>query len=58
MEIIARVISRRTGFVSLTRNSLTPQMVERLQGSFGEEVTVYHSKFSVHERSEVWNNVK
>lgn len=37
--------------------SLTPQMVLRLQERFGSEVTVYHSKFSVHERTEVWNNI-
>ena len=32
-------------------------MVQRLQECFGTEVTVYHSKFSVHERTEVWNNI-
>jgi primosomal protein N' (replication factor Y) len=32
-------------------------MVQRLQERFGTEVTVYHSKFSVHERTEVWNNI-
>ncbi|HCZ09546.1 MAG TPA: primosomal protein N' [Flavobacteriaceae bacterium] len=37
--------------------SLTPQMVQRLQNRFGTAVTVYHSKFSVHERTEVWNNI-
>ena len=37
--------------------SLTPQMVQRLQMRFGTQVTVYHSKFSVHERTEVWNNI-
>ena len=59
MEIIAQVISKGEQVLYLLPEiSLTPQMVERLQGSFGEEVTVYHSKFSVHERSEVWNNVK
>ena len=59
MEIIARVISKGEQVLYLLPEiSLTPQMVERLQGSFGEEVTVYHSKFSVHERREVWNNVK
>ena len=59
IEIIARVISEGEQVLYLLPEiSLTPQMVERLQGSFGEEVTVYHSKFSVHERSEVWNNVK
>ena len=37
--------------------SLTPQIVKRLQMFFGNEVNVYHSKFSVNERTEIWNNV-
>ena len=37
--------------------SLTPQIVKRLQENFGNEVTVYHSKFSINERTEVWNNI-
>ena len=58
MELIARSISEGEQILYLLPEiSLTPQMVERLQGSFGEEVTVYHSKFSVHERKEVWKNI-
>ncbi|OUS02738.1 primosomal protein N' [Flavobacteriales bacterium 33_180_T64] len=37
--------------------ALTTQLVERLQNYFGEKVAVYHSKYSSHERVEVWNNV-
>ena len=37
--------------------SLTAQMVQRLQKRFGEQVTVFHSKFSIHERVEVWKNI-
>lgn len=37
--------------------SLTAQMIRRLQKRFGHEVTVFHSKFSIHERVEVWKNV-
>ena len=37
--------------------SLTAQMVQRLQKRFGEQVTVFHSKFSLNERVEVWHNV-
>ncbi|MGB1450001.1 MAG: replication restart helicase PriA [Flavobacteriaceae bacterium] len=36
--------------------SLTAQMVRRLQKRFGEQVTVFHSKYSIHERVEVWKN--
>ncbi len=37
--------------------ALTTQLVERLQNYFGEQVVVYHSKYSSNERVEVWNNV-
>src|SRR5690606_37169609 len=32
-------------------------LITRLQKYFGEKISVYHSKFSVNERVEVWNNV-
>ncbi|WP_346882016.1 primosomal protein N' [uncultured Algibacter sp.] len=37
--------------------ALTTQLVTRLQNYFGEQVAVFHSKYSAHERVEVWNNV-
>ncbi len=37
--------------------ALTTQLITRLQNYFGEKVAVYHSKYSVQERVEVWNNV-
>ena len=37
--------------------SLTAQMVQRLQQCFGEQVTVFHSKYSIHERVEVWKSI-
>lgn len=37
--------------------ALTTQLVDRLQNYFGEQVSVFHSQYSVHERVEVWNNV-
>ena len=37
--------------------ALTTQLVNRLQIYFGEQVSVFHSKYSAHERVEVWNNV-
>ncbi|MFI8378009.1 primosomal protein N' [Leeuwenhoekiella sp. NPDC079379] len=37
--------------------ALTTQLVARLQEYFGKQLSVYHSKYSVHERVEVWNNV-
>lgn len=37
--------------------ALTTQLISRLQMYFGEKVSVYHSKYSVQERVEVWNNI-
>lgn len=37
--------------------ALTTQLISRLQEYFGEKISVYHSKYSIHERVEVWNNV-
>ena len=58
IELIAQAIKKGEQVLYLIPEiSLTPQMVQRLQERFGTEVTVYHSKFSVHERTEVWNNI-
>lgn len=37
--------------------ALTSQLINRLRLYFGHQVAVYHSKYSIHERVEVWNNV-
>jgi len=37
--------------------ALTAQLIERLQLYFGEYLSVFHSKYSMNERVEVWNNV-
>ena len=37
--------------------ALTTQLIGRLQEYFGKKVSVYHSKYNVQERVEVWNNV-
>ena len=37
--------------------ALTTQLVTRLQNYFGEQVAVFHSKYSSNERVEVWNQV-
>lgn len=37
--------------------ALTSQLINRLRHYFGSKVSVYHSKYSIHERVEVWNNV-
>ena len=38
--------------------ALTAQLIKRLQRRFGDQVGIYHSKFSDNERVEIWNKVK
>ncbi len=37
--------------------ALTTQIISRLQLYFGKQISVFHSKYSMNERVEVWNNV-
>ncbi|NQX86340.1 MAG: primosomal protein N' [Flavobacteriaceae bacterium] len=37
--------------------ALTTQLVQRLSGYFGNQIAVYHSRYSSNERVEVWNYV-
>ena len=60
-EVYIELISQAVGIGKqvlylLPEISLTPQIV-KVTDVFGNEVTVYHSKFSVNERTEIWNNV-
>jgi len=38
--------------------SLTTQIIQKLKNSFGNKVSVFHSRHSIHERTEVWRNVE
>jgi primosomal protein N' (replication factor Y) len=37
--------------------ALTTQIITRLQFYFGEQISVFHSTYSMNERVEVWNNI-
>jgi primosomal protein N' (replication factor Y) len=37
--------------------ALTTQIITRLQVFFGNKISVFHSKYSINERVEVWNNL-
>ncbi|MBD0833252.1 replication restart helicase PriA [Aestuariibaculum sediminum] len=58
VKLIEAAISRGEQVLYLLPEiALTTQLIIRLQNYFGEQVSVYHSKYTVHERVEVWNNV-
>lgn len=52
-----QLLHNKQSLFLLPEISLTAQMIKRLQDRFGSQVTIYHSKFSIHERVEVWKNV-
>lgn len=58
VRLIATVLERgQQVLYMLPEIALTTQLIARLQNYFGAQVAVYHSKYSVNERIEVWNNV-
>ncbi len=58
VKLIERCInSGKQALYLLPEIALTTQLITRLRDYFGEKVSVYHSKYSLHERVEVWNNV-
>ena len=38
--------------------ALTTQIIQKLKVNFNNEISVFHSKYSINERTEVWENVK
>lgn len=58
VKLIEEVINNEKQVLYLLPEiALTTQLVTRLQNYFGEQVAIFHSKYSSHERVEVWNNV-
>lgn len=48
----------RNAIVLVPEISLTPQMVDRFKGRFGDEVAVLHSRLSLGERFDQWRLIK
>jgi primosomal protein N' (replication factor Y) len=58
VELIQEVLDKGEQVLYLLPEiALTTQLIDRLQNYFGEKVAVFHSKYSMNERVEVWNNV-
>lgn len=58
VKLIEKVIAKGQQVLYLLPEiALTTQLVTRLQSYFGEKVAVFHSRYSSHERVEVWYNV-
>ena len=58
VKLIKEVIaSGKQVLFLLPEIALTTQIITRLQNYFGNFISVFHSKYSMNERVEVWNNV-
>ena len=58
VELIEKAVSEGQQVLYLLPEiALTAQLITRLQNYFGEKVLIYHSKYSVNERVEVYQNV-
>jgi primosomal protein N' (replication factor Y) len=58
LQAIAHCLSQgREAIVLVPEISLTPQMVERFKGRFGDRVAVLHSRLSAGERYDEWRKI-
>ncbi|MBM1107551.1 primosomal protein N' [Aurantibacter crassamenti] len=58
VELIEECINAgKQALYLLPEIALTTQLIGRLQDYFGEKVSVFHSKYNIQERVEVYNNV-
>lgn len=58
VKLIEEIIAQNKQVLyMLPEIALTTQLISRLQKYFGERISVFHSKFSINERVEVWRNV-
>lgn len=59
LQTIARCLDQgRQAIVLVPEISLTPQMVERFKGRFGDRVAVMHSRLSDGERYDEWRKIR
>lgn len=58
LSVFERFVNDGGGCVILIPEiSLTPQMIERVKGRFGDNVVIYHSKLTLNERYTEWQKV-
>ncbi|PKD17003.1 primosomal protein N' [Salegentibacter salinarum] len=58
IKLIEKVINQgQQALYVLPEIALTTQLIERLRAYFGDKVLVYHSKYSVNERVEVYRHI-
>jgi len=59
MHLVSEVMQMgKSAIILVPEISLTPQMVERFKGRFGNDISVFHSKLSLGERFDEWFRIK
>ena len=59
MNLVAETLNEgKSAIVLVPEISLTPQMIERFKGRFGEDVALFHSRLSDGERFDEWYRIK
>ena len=59
MRLVEDTLNKgKSAIVLVPEISLTPQMIERFKGRFGEDVALFHSRLSDGERFDEWYRVK
>ncbi|MGL4772285.1 MAG: primosomal protein N' [Clostridium sp.] len=59
LELVKECLSKGEGAIVLVPEiALTPQMIERFKGRFGEDVALFHSRLSEGERYDEWFRVR
>ncbi len=59
MRFVEETIKKgKSAIVLVPEIALTPQMIERFKGRFGEDVALFHSRLSDGERFDEWYRVK
>lgn len=57
-ELIQQVVSQgKQALFLLPEIALTAQLINRLRKFFGNDIGIYHSKFNLNERVEIWHKV-
>ena len=59
MHLVSEMLKKnKSSIILVPEISLTPQIVERFKGRFGQNICVFHSKLSDGERFDEWMRVK
>lgn len=59
MNLVSETLNKgKSAIVLVPEISLTPQMIERFKGRFGEDVALFHSRLSDGERFDEWYRIK